>query len=325
MRRLDYNERTGDFEEVEVKVGPLIFKWLLIGLFAAVVAGIVCAWRAGWQLSDVCELIGYWRARANVECTGLISSIKAYVSPQLVGGVACLVFLFAIRKILLRCLKVVSWIVFYPVIKWWGGVKNAWREKDWFMLLVFALLGLFLYWGYVYAIGFGMLSFRDISLENISGVLVWGFFIAVAVLYFKALGLAKTGELVVYCDWADFFKSSVWVYAAPIGLAFIADSATDLFHQSIGWIFIVASVCSLICLVRGAFVHNVGGLSWLSLFSRFAVVFLAFAAVSELHSRLERFKKGELGVVRGVLLPLAAFALVFNTLVKPMIGTCRWR
>ena len=75
-----------------------------------------------------------------------------------------------------------------------------------------------------------MLSFQDIRFENISGVLVWAFFITVVVLYFKALGLAKSGELVVYCNWSDFLKSSVWVYAVPIGLVFVADDSADWFH-----------------------------------------------------------------------------------------------
>ena len=320
-----YNERTGDFYEVEVKVWHLILKWLLLGVFMVATIGVLYAWSVGYNVSDFCELMKCWWGGASVKMGEWFLSIRSYVSPRSVVGVACLIFLFVIRRLLVSGFKIVAGILFYPVIKWWGGVKNAWAEKDWLLLLVFALLGLFLYWGYIFLIGFGMLSFQDIRLENISGVLVWAFFITVVVLYFKALGLAKTGELVVYCNWSDFLKSSVWVYAVPIGLVFIADDSADWFHHSLGWIFIIAGICSFVCLVRGAFVHNTGSLRWLSLFSRFAVVFLALAAISELHSRIERFKKGELGVIRGVLLPLMVFALIFNTLVKPMIGTSRWR
>ena len=47
-------------------------------------------------------------------------------------------------------------------------------------------------------------------------------------------------------------------------------------------------------------------------------------ALSELQSRYERYKRGELGLIRGVLLPLAVFAYFYKEFVAPMIGI-RWR
>lgn len=45
----------------------------------------------------------------------------------------------------------------------------------------------------------------------------------------------------------------------------------------------------------------------------------------KLSKKLQAYKRHELGVIRGVLIPLAVFAAVFNWLIRPMIGSERWR
>jgi hypothetical protein len=117
-------------------------------------------------------------------------------------------------------------------------------------------------------------------------------------------------------------KSTAWLYALPVGIIFVSDSSADTMHLVFGWSFIVGGIVSFLSLVRGAFRYNSGGLCYLSLFARFAVSFLAIAALAELHSKFDKLRKGELGVIRGVLMPILIFAFVFKTFIRPMIWSC---
>ena len=54
------------------------------------------------------------------------------------------------------------------------------------------------------------------------------------------------------------------------------------------------------------------------------MMLLLVFALGRLQEKLEQYKRGELGVIRGVLIQLVVFAWVFNYLIRPMIRTERW-
>ena len=87
----------------------------------------------------------------------------------------------------------------------------------------------------------------------------------------------------------------------------------------------LVGVCCFLWMILGAFFYNSGSRCWLALFGRFAVTFLLLFALAELNEKFQQYKRRELGAIRGVLIPLAVFAAVFNWLVRPMIGTERRR
>ena len=143
--------------------------------------------------------------------------------------------------------------------------------------------------------------------------------------YAKALTDVKCGRLIVYFGWEDFFKSAAWVIAFPAGLICISSNGNNLFMLAVGLAIAYVGVKSLVRMVKGAFRYNSGSRRWLALFARIAVILLLLFALSELQSRYERYKRGELGFIRGVLLPLAMFAYFYKVLVAPMIYSHRAR
>lgn len=146
--------------------------------------------------------------------------------------------------------------------------------------------------------------------------------------YCKAYGRVRTGEVVVYSDWGDLGKSMLWALGFSVGVILIKDSSTLFVGQQIIAVFLIGIGCwSFWWMVAGAFRQNrTRKLGWISLGARFFTLFLLLAALSKLHEKLERYRRRQLGVIRGVLIPLAVFAVVFNYLVRPMIGSeARWR
>lgn len=140
--------------------------------------------------------------------------------------------------------------------------------------------------------------------------------------YAKALADVRCGRLIVYLGWGDFIKSAAWVVAVPFGLAWTFGSdGSNLFVPVIGLIVTGFGVKSFVRMVKGAFRYNSGTRRWLALFARVAVILLLLFALSELQSRYERYKRGQLGFIRGVLLPLAIFAYCYKVFVAPMISS----
>lgn len=79
-------------------------------------------------------------------------------------------------------------------------------------------------------------------------------------------------------------------------------------------------------MVARAFRYNsTRRLGWIALGARLAVALLALFSVAKLSEKLQAYKRHELGFVRGVLILQAVFAVVFNWLIRPMIGSERWR
>ena len=139
--------------------------------------------------------------------------------------------------------------------------------------------------------------------------------------YAKALTDVRCGRLIVYLGWGDFFRSAAWIVAIPFGLACVFSDENNLFTVVLGLVIVGYGVKSFVRMVKGAFRYNTGSRRWLALFARIAVILLLLFALSELQSRYERYKRGQLGLIRGVLLPLAVFAYFYKAFVAPMIGS----
>lgn len=137
--------------------------------------------------------------------------------------------------------------------------------------------------------------------------------------YAKALSDVRCGRLIVYLGWSDFFWSAAWIVAIPFGLACAFSDENNLFTVVLGLVIVGYGVKSFVRMVKGAFRYNTGSRRWLALFARIAVILLLLFALSELQSRYERYKRGQLGLIRGVLLPLAIFAYFYKALVAPLI------
>lgn len=145
--------------------------------------------------------------------------------------------------------------------------------------------------------------------------------VASVVLYAKALTMARAGRLVVYCGWGDFLKSAAWIVSVPVGLIWGRECGDDWVLRNAGWVLVALGVCSSAMMVYGAFRFNHGLLCLLSLFARVAVILLMAFAIVKLCEQIENYRRHKHGVYRGILIPLALFAAVFNWLVRPMIGS----
>lgn len=147
-------------------------------------------------------------------------------------------------------------------------------------------------------------------------VLVIGLVAVAVMLYAKALNMVHAGELVVYRDWADFGKSALWVVALPCGLGWLSDG-----NRILGVMSTLIGCGSILNLCWGAFTCNDGKSRWLALYARFAVVLLLVFALGKLNEKFQQYKRHEVGALLGVLLPLALFAWIFESLIRPMVGS----
>lgn len=146
-----------------------------------------------------------------------------------------------------------------------------------------------------------------------------GVAIAAVVCYAKALTEVKMGRLIVYRDWGDFFKASAWVALLPFGVLNTLYGETRS-SQVLGIVVFVGGIASLWWMCAGAFRYNHGSRRGLALFARFAVTLLCVCAIGKLSEKFDQYKRGELGVIRGVLIPALIFAWVFREFIQPMIG-----
>ncbi len=123
------------------------------------------------------------------------------------------------------------------------------------------------------------------------------------------------------------FCELIWrIIKCPLGIVFYpVVNRSDFFFRCTGFALAVMGAVSFWLMVSGAFKYNSGSSCWLSLFGRVAVILLLVFALGRLQEKLEQYKRGELGVIRGVLIPLVVFAWMFNYLIRPMIRTERWR
>ena len=243
---------------------------------------------------------------------------------------SCLGGLFELFVLLLKYVAVLLvqplYYIFYPVIKWWQVEKEAIGDGEWFMAVVWLFPGFILFGLYrvAFALLLGLAGGAMASMridDSLTILLVVGGLVICVVLYAKALTMARRGQLVVYRNWGDFLKSSAWIVAVPLGLEWGLDVSCDWLVRFAGWCLVLLGICCFLWMVCGAFCYNSGSRCWLALFGRFAVTFLLLFALAKLNEKFGAYKRHELGVVRGVLIPLAVFAAVFNWLIRPMIGS----
>ena len=158
-----------------------------------------------------------------------------------------------------------------------------------------------------------------------SGGVVFLVFLGVcAVCYIKAYPLVTTGRMTVYADWQDFCASLVWALLLPFGYGALVGDGLSWIWRLLGLALLVGGVWSAWQMVARAFRYNsTRRLGWIALGARLAVALLTLFAVAKLSEKLQAYKRRELGVIRGVLIPLAVFAAVFNWLIRPMIQTER--
>ena len=357
-----YNDDSGDFEEVKSvteRIGKFC-RCVLRGIFRVVCwfaavglvgGGVVAVWKHRTEIGEKFSAVGSHLSWIRARCAEVWDSCAAWldgldltlvrrlggwmgenVGFVLFGLVGALGWKF--RKLIWQVARRPLGVVFYPAVKWWEMERDAWRDDNWLLAVVWLFPGLMLV--AVYRAAFAFLVGVGTSLPSAArfdhagfdafawlGVVVG--FGAYVIFYVKALSLAKTGELTVYRDWGDFIKSAIWVVAAPWGIALGSDTGSDWLVRIAGWVMVVLGAQSLWWLVSGAFKYNRGSKRWLALFARFAVLLLLVFALAKLNEKFQQYKRHQLGVVRGVLIPLVVFSAVFNWLIRPMIGDrSRW-
>lgn len=162
-----------------------------------------------------------------------------------------------------------------------------------------------------------MKSFTDV----LAIVALVGSVVAAIVCYAKALAEVKSGRLVVYRDWGDFLKASAWILLVPYGVfSILFDDGGEWPARTLGVIAIAVGAVSFWWSCAGAYRYNTGSRRGLALFARFAVTLLCVFALAKLQEKFDLYKRGQLGVVRGVLIPALIFAWVFREFIQPMIG-----
>lgn len=351
-----YNDRTGMFEDVPSLSGRMGGIGRFLGRLMRF-AFKVCCWTAGLglvagavyifrdKIATVCRgdavletggKVGDWISEAATVAGDMFRHVDGGVfrgcgtticaiGPYLLVGV--LVFaIWECRRLIWSLFKVPLGIVFYPIVKWWGFVKESWNDGDRFMACLMVFPGLILIGLYRLIFTVVLSAFGDSfsvagSWDALKVAIVIGGFVLFVIFYGRALAEAQHGSLVVYRDWGDFAKSAVWVIAVPVGVAWTFEAQGDFLFRCAGLALLVVGAVSFCTMVSGAFKSNSGSERWLALFARMGVILMLMFALGRLQEKLDRYKRGELGVIRGVLIPLAVFAWMFNYLIRPMIRT----
>ena len=353
-----YNNDSGDFEEVlsvTERIGKfcrgvlrVIFRtvcWLVAA--ALVGGGVVFAWKHRTAIGEKISAMNSHFSGICDRCSEVWNSCVAALDRcdlqpvRQVGDwvgeniryvliVLALVLAWKFRKLIWQVIRCPLGIVFYPIVKWWGFVKESWQGGDRFTACVMIfpgliLIGLYRFFLMVVVSAFGDSFSISGSWDALKILLAIGGFVMFVFFYGRALSEARCGQLVVYRDWAEFAKSAVWVIALPLGVSWMFEHQSDFLSRCVGLAFVVTGAMSVRLMVAGAFKYNSGSSCWLSLFGRVAVILLLMFALGRLQEKLDQYKRGELGVIRGVLIPLVVFAWMFNYLIRPMIRTERWR
>ena len=163
-------------------------------------------------------------------------------------------------------------------------------------------------------------------MSNTSDILVYvlaiGGIVAFVCCYAKALKEVKMGRLVVYRDWVDFIKASLWAVLIPYGVfsTFVDNGDGNWPSHAIGLVVIAIGSISFLWACAGAFRYNSCAMGWIALFGRFAVTLLLVFALAKLAEKFKQYERGQIGAIRGVLLPFLIFAYVFHAFIHPMIG-----
>lgn len=155
------------------------------------------------------------------------------------------------------------------------------------------------------------------------GFILLALMVVCGVCYFKAYRLVTCGSLTVYDDWGDFLVSVLWLFLSPVGYGALFAEDLSIVWRLIGLVVWGVAAWSLWRMVAGAFKYN-SSHCWIALGARIAVAMLALFAVARLNEKIQAYRRRELGIIRGVLIPLVVFALVYRYGICPMIGRKGW-
>lgn len=149
----------------------------------------------------------------------------------------------------------------------------------------------------------------------------WGVFIYCLVSYVIAYVCTLKGWMVTYSGWGDFFMSSLWLMLTPAGLLLWYLKESNLV-SFVGVAFIVIGGVSVVWLLLFAVVNNRRSVlfSIVAIGTRIAVSVLVVVVLSRLQEKWEEYKRGESGVVKGLVIPLLVVTLIYKIFVHPLIG-----
>lgn len=158
-------------------------------------------------------------------------------------------------------------------------------------------------------------------LQSDGGLFVFAFVAYCIVCYCKAYALVSSGRITVYADWPDFLRSLAWAVLLPAGFGGLYSNDLGIVWGILCFAAVAVGLWSVWQLFAGAFRYNSSrSCCWIALGARLAVAMLALFAVAKLTEKIRAYRRRELGLVRGVMIPLALFALVYHYGVRPMIG-----
>ena len=149
----------------------------------------------------------------------------------------------------------------------------------------------------------------------------WGVFIYCLISYVIAYVCTLKGWMVTYSGWGDFIMSSLWLMLTPAGLLLWYLKENDLV-SFIGVTFIVIGAVSVVWLLLFAVVNNRRNVlfSIVAIGARIAVSVLVVVVFSRLQEKWEEYKRGESGIVKGLVIPLLVVTVIYRIFVRPLIG-----
>ena len=106
MKRLEYDERTGDFNEIEYSLWGIVAKILLFSLLLIVAVGGVYAWFKGWQISDAIPLIKKYCGLAYSKGLVAVKFLQSYLTVKSIAFVGIVVAVCYWRKKIWKIIKI---------------------------------------------------------------------------------------------------------------------------------------------------------------------------------------------------------------------------
>ena len=149
----------------------------------------------------------------------------------------------------------------------------------------------------------------------------WGVFIYCLVSYVIAYVCTLKGWMVTYSGWGDFIMSSLWLMLTPAGLLLWYLKENNLV-SFVGVAFIVVGAVSAVWLLLFSVINNRCNLlfSIVAIGTRIAVSVLVVVLLSRLQEKWEEYKRGESGIVKGLVIPLLVVTVIYKIFVRPLIG-----
>ena len=115
--------------------------------------------------------------------------------------------------------------------------------------------------------------------------------------------------------------SSLWLMLTPAGLLLWYLKENNLV-SFVGVAFIVVGAVSAVWLLLFSVINNRCNLlfSIVAIGTRIAVSVLVVVVLSRLQEKWEEYKRGESGIVKGLVIPLLVVTVIYKIFVRPLIG-----